>query len=109
MLAAVYAADTSWRALGRRRRWRGSCCIPWSRAGRVRPDGACAACTGPRTDALSGGHPMASPNDNAARLVDAFRRWDECKGKDSTMWTDLFAPHARIRSLGAGAAGLEFT
>jgi ketosteroid isomerase-like protein len=52
---------------------------------------------------------MASSNDNAAKLLDAFRRWDQCKGSDSSMWIALFAPHARIRSLGAGAAGLEFT
>ena len=52
---------------------------------------------------------MASANDNASKLVDAFRRWDQCRGTDSSMWTDLFAPHARFRSLGAGAAGLEFT
>jgi ketosteroid isomerase-like protein len=52
---------------------------------------------------------MAGSADNLAKLQYAYRRWDECKGKDTKMWTELLAPNACVRSLGAGAAGLEFT
>ena len=52
---------------------------------------------------------MVSANDNLAKLQDAFRRWDESKGKDCSMWIELFADNARLRSLAAGAPGLEFT
>jgi uncharacterized protein len=52
---------------------------------------------------------MAGFADNVAKLKDAYRRWDQCKGTDTTMWTDLFAEDVRVRSLAAGAPGLEFT
>jgi uncharacterized protein len=52
---------------------------------------------------------MASPAENIAKLKDAYRRWDHSKGKDTTMWTTIFADHVRLRSLAAGRPGLEFT
>jgi uncharacterized protein len=52
---------------------------------------------------------MASSAENVAKLKDAYRRWDQSKGKDITMWTSLFSDHARLRSLAAGRPGLEFT
>ncbi len=51
---------------------------------------------------------MASSS-NLAKLKDAYRRWDRSKGKDTSMWTDLFAPNVRLRSLAAGTPGLTFT
>ncbi len=52
---------------------------------------------------------MARPVDNVAKLKDAYHRWDQSKGKDTAMWTTLFADHVRLRSLAAGKPGLEFT
>ena len=52
---------------------------------------------------------MATAPDNVAKLKDAYRRWDQSKGKDTTMWTTLFADDVRLRSLAAGRPGLEFT
>ena len=52
---------------------------------------------------------MSSSADNVARLQAAYRRWNECKGTDTSMWTELFAADARLRSLAGGAPGLEFT
>ena len=52
---------------------------------------------------------MASSAENVAKLRDAYRRWDQSKGKDVTMWTAVFSDHARLRSLAAGRPGLEFT
>ena|SRR6516162_8736694 len=52
---------------------------------------------------------MADPTENVARLKDAYRRWDQSKGKDTSMWTALFSEHVRLRSLGGGKPGLEFT
>jgi ketosteroid isomerase-like protein len=52
---------------------------------------------------------MANPTENVAKLKDAYHRWDQSKGKDTSMWTALFSEHVRLRSLGAGKPGLEFT
>jgi ketosteroid isomerase-like protein len=52
---------------------------------------------------------MGTSADNVAKLVDAFRRWDKGKGKDTSMWTSLMAPDVRLRSLAGGSPGLEFT
>lgn len=52
---------------------------------------------------------MASSTENLAKLKDAFRRWDSCKGKDTTMWTELFDEKVRFRSLAGGRPGLDFT
>ena len=52
---------------------------------------------------------MASSPENIAKLKEAYRLWDKTKGQDTTMWTALFAPNVRFRSLAAGRAGLEFT
>ena len=52
---------------------------------------------------------MANPAENVAKLKDAYRRWDQSKGKDTSMWTSLFSEHVRLRSLAAGKPGLEFT
>jgi len=52
---------------------------------------------------------MVNSAENLARLKDAYRRWDETKGTDTTMWTNLFSEKVRFRSLAAGRPGLEFT
>jgi uncharacterized protein len=52
---------------------------------------------------------MANPAENVAKLKDAYHRWDQSKGKDTSMWTALFSEHVRLRSLAAGRPGLEFT
>ena len=52
---------------------------------------------------------MDDRRDDVTRLRDAYRRWDASKGTDVTMWTELFADDARLRSLAAGRPGLEFT
>jgi len=52
---------------------------------------------------------MHDAAENIAKLKDACRRWNDSKGTDITMWTALFADHARLRSLAAGRPGLEFT
>jgi hypothetical protein len=52
---------------------------------------------------------MSNSAENVAKLKDAYRRWDEKKGKDTTMWTKLFSEKVRFRSLAAGRPGLEFT
>jgi uncharacterized protein len=52
---------------------------------------------------------MANPAENVAKLEDAYRLWDQCKGKDTSMWTSLFSEHVRLRSLAAGKPDLEFT
>lgn len=52
---------------------------------------------------------MANPTENVTRLQDAYDRWNKCKGEDTSMWTALFSEHVRLRSLGAGKPGLEFT
>jgi uncharacterized protein len=52
---------------------------------------------------------MANPAENVAKLKDAYHRWDQSKGKDTSMWTSLFSEHVRLRSLAAGKPGLEFT
>ena len=52
---------------------------------------------------------MANPADNVAKLKDAYHRWDQSKGQDTSMWTALFSEHVRLRSLAAGRPGLEFT
>jgi ketosteroid isomerase-like protein len=52
---------------------------------------------------------MPSSAENVAKLKDAYHRWDQSKGKDTSMWTTLFSEHVRLRSLAAGKPGLEFT
>jgi len=52
---------------------------------------------------------MASSADNLAKLQDAYRRWNETKGKDTTMWKSLFSEKVLLRSLAAGRPGMEFT
>jgi uncharacterized protein len=52
---------------------------------------------------------MASSTENVAKLKDAYLRWDKSKGKDTTMWTSLFAEDVRLRSLAGGRPGLEFS
>jgi uncharacterized protein len=52
---------------------------------------------------------MASSADNLAKVKEAFRRWDDCKGQDTSMWTDLFDEKVRFRSLAGGRPGLDFT
>jgi ketosteroid isomerase-like protein len=52
---------------------------------------------------------MGTSEENVAKLKDAFRRWDQSKGKDTSMWTSLMAPDVRLRSLAGGRPGLEFT
>jgi len=51
---------------------------------------------------------MASTED-LAKLKNAYLLWDASKGKDTSMWTSLFADNVRLRSLAAGRPGLEFT
>ncbi len=52
---------------------------------------------------------MANPTENVAKLKDAYHRWDQSKGKDTSMWTTLFSENVKLRSLAAGRPGLEFT
>src|ERR671924_658353 len=52
---------------------------------------------------------MTGSSENVAKLKDAYRRWNETKGKDTSMWTKLFADNVRLRSLAGGRPGLEFT
>jgi uncharacterized protein len=48
-------------------------------------------------------------SDDVTKLKNAYRHWNETKGKDTSMWIDLFAPNVRLRSLAGGRPGLEFT
>ena len=52
---------------------------------------------------------MVSSAENLVKLKDAYRRWDDSKGSDTTMWKSLFSEKVRLRSLAAGRSGLEFT
>jgi len=52
---------------------------------------------------------MSNTGQNLANLKDAYLRWDKSKGKDTSMWTSLFAPDVRLRSLAGGRKGLEFS
>src|SRR5687768_1034991 len=52
---------------------------------------------------------MGTSAENVAKLKDAYQRWDQSKGKDTSMWTNLMAPDVRLRSLAGGRPGLEFT
>src|ERR1043165_6872359 len=54
------------------------------------------------------GETMASTED-LAKLKNAYLLWDASKGKETSMWTSLFADNVRLRSLAAGRPGQEFT
>lgn len=46
---------------------------------------------------------------NAAKLREAFARWNESKGSDPSMWDDYTTEDLCIRSLGDGKNGLDFS
>jgi len=52
---------------------------------------------------------MATTADNVAKLKQAYREWHDTKGKSVQGWLDLMADNVRVRSLAAGAPGVEFT
>ncbi len=52
---------------------------------------------------------MANRDDNVAKLKRAYRLWHETKGQSVQGWLDIVADHVRVRSLAAGAPGMEFT
>src|SRR5262245_20188017 len=52
---------------------------------------------------------MAGSEQNVAALKDAYRRWNESRGKTVQQWMDLMADDVRFVSLAAGEAKLEFT
>ena len=47
--------------------------------------------------------------DNVELLRDGYRRWNESKAKSVEHWLNLMSDDIRWRSLGAAAAGAEFT
>lgn len=42
------------------------------------------------------------------KLERAYKAWHECKGRDPTCWTDIFADSVSIRSLANDAPALAF-
>ena len=52
---------------------------------------------------------MTEANSNLDLIKEAYRRWNEEKGTAFDFWMDLLAEDVDFRSLGAGAAGIEFT
>ncbi|NOC47010.1 MULTISPECIES: nuclear transport factor 2 family protein [unclassified Ruegeria] len=46
---------------------------------------------------------------NAAKLREAFSRWNESKGSNLKMWDDYTTDDICIRSLGEGKNGLDFS
>ena len=52
---------------------------------------------------------MGTPAQNVAILKDAYRQWDETKGKSVQAWLDLMTDDVKVRSLAAGRPGASFT
>ena len=52
---------------------------------------------------------MTEAKRNLALVKETYRRWNDEKGTAFDFWMDLLAEDVDFRSLGAGAAGLEFT
>ncbi len=52
---------------------------------------------------------MSTPDENAARLRHAYQRWHDTKGGSADTWLDLMADDVRMRSVGEGAPGMDFT
>ena len=52
---------------------------------------------------------MATEDRNVATLREAYGRWAESKGKDLDGWTAILDEAVALRSIGQGAAGIEFT
>jgi uncharacterized protein len=52
---------------------------------------------------------MGTTADNVATLKDTYTRWHETKASRDDMWLDIMADNVRVKSLGAGREGAEFT
>lgn len=46
---------------------------------------------------------------NVDKLRHAYARWHDSRGQDETVWLDLTADDFKLRSLGDGRPGVEFT
>jgi ketosteroid isomerase-like protein len=59
---------------------------------------------------VEGGLGMAQDAEHVVRLKEAYRLWDETKGRSAEHWVGLFAEgEVRVRSLARGTTGMEFT
>lgn len=51
---------------------------------------------------------MTTPNGNLAALKQAYRKWNDEKGRRGDMWLDLLDDRVRFRSVGQAQPGLSF-
>lgn len=49
------------------------------------------------------------PEEHVAKLRRVYREWGESKGSSFKPWLDLMSDQVRLRSLGAGVPGIEFS
>jgi uncharacterized protein len=49
------------------------------------------------------------PLDNVGKLRRAYQLWHDTRGSSAQHWLDLMADNVRMRSLTAGAPGMDFT
>jgi ketosteroid isomerase-like protein len=50
-----------------------------------------------------------TPDENVAKLRDAYRQWHDTRGGSTQVWLDLMADDVRMRSVSEGAGGMDFT
>jgi hypothetical protein len=51
---------------------------------------------------------VSTPDENVARLREAYRQWHDTRGGSSETWLALMTEDVKMRSLGDGAPGVEF-